>query len=234
MVLSVDDPYALWMVQRLVIPSREEVDRELSVARPWWQFSVRFNVAISQGIPVARLHERETEGVMMRWGLAQKTAQGTINFTSQGSVRSDALRSAQDHRSMWAHSQRGIVPIAGFYLWQRTPAGHDQPYYVRLVNRPVFGVAAFWDRAEADDEVVESCVLVTVDANPLLAEIDLATRQMPAILRSEDYPAWLSSRADQANELLRPDPQTRMVCHPVAPYVNHLEFDEPSLIRPAY
>jgi len=23
-----------------------------------------------------------------------------------------------------------------------------------------------------------------------------------------------------------------MVCHPVAPYVNHLEFDDPKLIRP--
>jgi peptidoglycan/LPS O-acetylase OafA/YrhL len=36
------------MAQRLVIPSREEVDGELLVARPWWQFSVRSNVAISR------------------------------------------------------------------------------------------------------------------------------------------------------------------------------------------
>jgi putative SOS response-associated peptidase YedK len=233
MFLPFEDPYSLRMTQRLVIPSREEVDGELSVARRWWQFSVRFNVAISQSIPVARMHERESEGVMMRWGLAQKTAQGTINLTSCGSVRSDALKSAQDLRRMWVYGQRGIVPLAGFYLWQRAPAGNDQPYYVRLVNRLVFGVAALWERAEADDEVIESCALITVDANPLLAEIDPATGQMPAVLRSEDYDAWLSSNVDQANQLLRPYPQTSMVCHPVAPYVNHLEFDEPSLIRPA-
>ena len=60
---------------------------------------------------------------------------------------------------------------------------------MRLVNRLVFGVAALWERAEADDEVIESCALITVDANPLLAEIDPATGQMPAILRSEDYDA---------------------------------------------
>ena len=220
------------MAQRLVIPSREEVDGELSVARPWWQFSVRFNVAVSQSVPVARAHEGESEGVMMRWGLALKTAAGTIDFTHRGSVRSDALGSAGDLRRMWVHGQRGIVPLAGFYLWQRTPAGHDQPYYVRLVNRPVFGVAALWERAEADDEVIESCALVTVDANPLLAEIDAATGQMPAILRPEEYDAWLSSKAGEANELLAQYPQTGMVCHPVAPYVNHLEFDEPRLIRP--
>jgi putative SOS response-associated peptidase YedK len=233
MFLSFEEPYSLRMTQRLVIPSREEVDGELPVARRWWQFSVRFNVAISQSIPVARMHERESEGVMMRWGLAQKTAQGTINLTGCGSVRSDALKSAQDLRRMWVYGQRGIVPLAGFYLWQRAPAGNDQPYYVRLVNRLVFGVAALWERAEADDEVIESCALITVDANPLLAEIDPATGQMPAVLRSEDYDAWLSSNVDQANQLLRPYPQTSMVCHPVAPHVNHLEFDEPSLIRPA-
>jgi len=133
---------------------------------------------------------------------------------------------------MWTHGQRGIVPLAGFYLWQRAPAGYHQPYYVRLVNRAVFGVAALWERAEADDEVIESCALVTVDANPLLAEIDSTTGQMPAILGAEEYEAWLSSSAEQAYGLLRPYPQTRMVCHAVAPHVNHLEFDEPSLIRP--
>jgi putative SOS response-associated peptidase YedK len=221
------------MAQRLVIPSREEVDGELSVAHPWWQFSVRFNVAISQSIPVARMHERESEGVMMRWGLAHENAQGSIAFTSCGCVRSDALRSAPELSRMWVSGQRGIVPLAGFYLWQRAEAGYQQPYYVRLVNRPVFGVAALWERAEADDEVTESCALISVDANPLLAEIDPAAGQMPAILRLEDYQAWLSSSVTQAHELLRPYPHLQMVCHPVAPHVNHLQFDEPSLIRPA-
>lgn len=179
------------------------------------------------------MHERETEGVMMRWGLTHQTVRGTLDFTGCGSVRSDALKSTQDLRRMWLGGQRGVVPLAGFYFWQRAPAGHGQPYYVRLVNRPVFGAAALWERAEANDEVIESCALITVDANPLLTEVDPATGQMPAILRSEDYNAWLSSGVEQANELLRPYPHTRMVCHPVAPYVNYPQFDEPRLIRPA-
>jgi putative SOS response-associated peptidase YedK len=221
------------MTRRVVIPSREEVDGELPVAHPWWQFSARFNVAISHSVPVARAHAGETEGVMMRWGLAEKTERGTINLTRCGSVRCEALKSEQNLHRLWIHGQRGILPLAGFYLWQRAPAGHEQPYYVRLVNRQVFGVAALWERAEADDEVIESCALITVDANPLLAEIDPKTGQMPAILRVEEYDAWLSCGVQQAHEMLRPYPHTQMVCHPVAPYVNHLEFDEPSLIKPA-
>ena len=221
------------MAQRLVIPGREEVDRELSVDHPWWQFSAHFNVAISQSVPVARMHDRESEGVMMRWGLAHKSADGTIDLTGCGAVRSDALSSEQNLKSMWVCGQRGIVPLAGFYVWQRAQAGFHQPYYVRVVNRPVFGVAVLWARAEAHDEVIESCALVTVDANPLVAEISPATLQMPAILRARDYKTWLSAGAGEVHELLQPYPNTQMVCHPVAPYVNHLEFDEPGLIRPA-
>ncbi len=222
------------MSLRLVIPSREEANSELSVVRPWWQFSVRFNVAISQGIPVARMHERESEGVMMRWGLAQKSARGDVNFTSLGVIHRDRLHSDQTLRTPWLHGQRGIVPLAGFYLWDRAEAGHHQPYYIRLVNRPVFGVAALWDRAETSEgDVIESCALIAVEANPLMAEIDSAAAHMPGILHRSDYGTWLSCSAPQAQKLLTPYPQARMVCHRVGPYVNHLEFDEPALIKPA-
>jgi putative SOS response-associated peptidase YedK len=220
------------MTRRLVIPGPQDVEGELPVAHPWWQFSVRYNVAVSQSIPVARLHERDSEGVMMRWGLARKSARGGIELTSCGSVRSDDLQTTEGVRTAWLNGQRGIVPLAGFYLWERRPAGHHQPHYVRLVNRPVFGVAALWEHAEAGDEVIQSCALITVNANPLLADIDNTTQQMPGILRREDYDTWLSCTVTEARDLLRPYPQTRMVCHPVAPHVNDLEFDTPDLIRP--
>jgi putative SOS response-associated peptidase YedK len=218
---------------RLVIPSRTEVDGELSVACPWWQFSARFNVAISQSIPVARMHQRESEGVVMRWGLVGKSLGGAVKFTTDGVVRSESLQSSRELRMAWLSGQRGIVPLAGFYLWQRTPHGHFQPYYVRLVNRPVFGIAALWERVETDqDEVIESCALIAVHANPLLAELDNAAGQMPVILHREDYGRWLSCSIPQAQELLHPYPPIGMVCHAVGPYVNHLEFDEPLLIKP--
>jgi putative SOS response-associated peptidase YedK len=220
------------MSERLVIPSREEAERELSVTHPWWEFSVRFNVAVFHSVPVARMHERETEGVMMRWGLVPSSAKGDLARGGYALARSDFLRSAEELRSAWLDGRRGIVPLSGFYLWQRTPAGFRQPYYVRLVNRPVFGVAALWERSVTeDDDVIESCALVTVAANPLLTEIDQNADQMPAILRREDYSAWLGATVAQANELLETYPRTRMVTHPVGPYVNDLERDEPRLIQ---
>ena len=171
---------------------------------------------------------------MMRWGLVPASAKGDITRPGYAHLSSDALHSSEDFRTAWIFGQRGILPLAGFYVWQRTEAGHRQPYYVRLVNRMAFGVAVLWERSVTEqDDVVESCALLMVPSNPLLAEIGDDTHQMPAILRRQDYDAWLEATVPEAGGLLATYPASLMVSHPVAPYVNHLEFDEPRLIHPA-
>jgi putative SOS response-associated peptidase YedK len=222
------------MSERLVIPERAQAERELAVAHPWWQFSARFNVAVAQRLPVARMHGSESEGVMMRWGLVPASAKDNPAPPRYAHLRSDALQSSTDFRTAWISGQRGIVPLAGFYMWAPTEAGYRQPYYVHLSNRNVFGVAVLWERSETDDDdVVERCALLTVPANPLLATIDPSTDQMPAILRRQNYQTWLRSNVSEASGLLETYPETRMASHPVAPYVNDLHFDEPRLIQPA-
>ena len=48
------------MCKRLVIPEQEDAEKEVSVDQRWWRFSVRFNVAVTHRVPVARLHEWDT------------------------------------------------------------------------------------------------------------------------------------------------------------------------------
>ena len=171
---------------------------------------------------------------MMRWGLVPAAAKDDPAPPRYAHLRSDRLQSSTDFRTAWISGQRGIVPLAGFYLWQSTAAGYRQPYYVHLSNRNVFGVAVLWERSESDDDdVVERCALLTVPANPLLARIDPTTDQMPAILRRQNYDTWLRSNVSEASGLLETYPENRMASHPVAPYVNDLHFDEPRLIQPA-
>jgi putative SOS response-associated peptidase YedK/uncharacterized protein YndB with AHSA1/START domain len=220
------------MNERLVIPDRADAEQELAVARPWRHFSVSFNVAVSHTVPVARIHDSESEGVMMRWGLVPHPGKLGLTHDSYARVRSDALMSSDNFRGAWFHGQRGIVPVAGFYVWQCTPTGFRQPYYVRLVNRLVFGVAVLWERPESElGDAVESCALVTVPSNSLLAEIDNTSDQMLAILRREDYGAWLRTTVGEAKELLDTYPRAGMVSHTVGPYVNNLDCDDPRLIQ---
>jgi putative SOS response-associated peptidase YedK len=220
------------MCKRLVIPEQDDAEREISVEQPWWKFSVRFNVAVTDAVPVARVHNLETEGVMMRWGFvpAEENRKGNVGAAL---VPSDDILAPHDYRKAWLYGQRCVVPLAGFYVWHLNDDGFRQPFYVRLVNRAVFGVAALWERTVIDGEdVVESCALLTVPANPLLAQID-DKNCMPAILQREDYDDWLKSPAPRALGLLQPYPLERMVTHPVSPRVNYLEYDDPTLIRPA-
>jgi len=221
------------MCERIVIPDQVEVEQELAVNNAWWTFSTRFNVAATHSVPAARMHDKESEGVMMRWGLVPAATKSTEVGRGAPSVGSTAIEGSEKYRTVWLYGQRCIVPLAGFYIWNRSSAGHRQPFYVRLVNRPVFGVAALWDRfVTDDDDVIEGCALVTVPANTLLAEIDNTSRQMPVILHRDNYQTWLSGRPAQARDLLQTYPPERMLTHAVGPHVNFLEYDDPSLIRP--
>jgi putative SOS response-associated peptidase YedK len=179
------------------------------------------------------MHNKESEGVMMRWGLVPSTTKGPEFGQGSPSVRSAAIESSEEYRTVWLYGQRCIVPLAGFYVWQRTDAGYRQPFYVRLVNRAVFGVAALWDRfVTDDDDVIEGCALVTVPSNSLLAQIDNTGSQMPVILHRDSYETWLNGRPAEAKSLLNSYPPERMVTHAVGPHVNFLEYDDASLIRP--
>jgi len=225
------------MCERIVIPDREEVEQELSVDNAWWSFSTRFNVAATHSVPAARMHDKESEGVMMRWGLVPAATKppevGQDMPQGMPSVRSAAIESSEEYRTVWMCGQRCIVPLAGFYIWKRTDAGYRQPFYVRLVNRPVFGVAALWDRFVTDeDDVIEGLAIVTVPPNSLLAGLDNRGAQMPAILARDSYETWLTGRPAQAKDLLNSYPPERMLTHAVGPHVNFLEYDDASLIRP--
>src|SRR6202035_3758823 len=168
-----------------------------------------------------------------RWGFVPSTDDREDGRVGAAFVRSDAMLGSQDYRKAWLYGQRCVVPLAGFYMWHLTATGVWQPFYVRLVNRAVFGVAALWERTVIEGEdVIESCALLTVPANALLEPMAGGSRQMPAILRREDYHSWLTAPGRKAQALLQPYPPERMVSHPVGPRVNYLEYDDPLLTRP--
>jgi putative SOS response-associated peptidase YedK len=185
------------MCERYVMADAEQAEREFGVVRRWWQFSPSFNVGPSRYVPVIRMHDGQVEGVMLRWGLipdwAEADAAKACAVTASISEVEHAPRPAAAGSSDAAASCRCSGSTPGSMTWQ----GHRQPFFVRLVNRPVFGVAAVWDRTEAEDgdDVIESCALITVPPNPLLAELQGIGQEMPAILDRRDYAVWLTARA---------------------------------------
>ena len=77
--------------------------------------------------------------------------------------------------------------------------GSKTPFYITCADQPVFGFAGLWDSSRGDDgKALESCTIITMPPNPLLAEIHNVKQRMPAILQSEDINAWLAGSADEA------------------------------------
>jgi putative SOS response-associated peptidase YedK len=147
-------------------------------------------------------------------------------------LSSSALERSRLFRGPWLNSQRCILPFAGFYSWRLTTAGYRQPYFVRAEGRPVLAVAALWDRTEDEEgDVIEGCAILTVPANGLLASIQTATREMPAILDPEDCGAWLRGTPAEARSLLRTAPETLLRSHAVSPRINSLACDDETLVR---
>ena len=55
----------------------------------------------------------------------------------------------------------------GFYEWQADPAGRT-PQYFQMKDQGPFAFAGLWERWEKGEEPIESCTLITTDANGLV------------------------------------------------------------------
>ena len=75
--------------------------------------------------------------------------------------------------------------------------------------------------------MVESCTIVTVEANALVGELH---DRMPLIVAPADYDAWLAGTSKAA--LPHAVPAEEMVPYPVSPLVGNARNDDPARLDP--
>ena len=219
------------MPRRYALPSQSEAEHEFVPAQCWWKFDRHFNIGHEQYVPGVRRHEGKTEGAMLRWGFVPFGPHDRPAPKATTHVAADKLERSGLY-PQWLASQRCILPFAGFYLWQLTPQRVRQPYFVRRIERSVFGVAAIWDRSTTeDDDVIESCAVITVSPNALVAQIQ-GDRRMPAILRRKDYETWLTGTPVAAKAVLQTYPAEWLQAYPISPRVNSIQHNDRSLVEP--
>jgi putative SOS response-associated peptidase YedK len=220
------------MCRRYALADSPTVEREFLPANVWWKFAPHSNIAPGRYVPAIRRHEKMTEGVMMRWGLVPGWAEGAHN-QNPAVAHAHRLDKSKFFREPWLEGRRCILPMAGFYIWQLTPANYRQPYFVRLRDRQVFGVAGIWDRSVRErDDVIESFAIIGVAANPLLEHGNAGAVSMPAILRRRDYEVWLNGTPVQARAALHSFRADWMQRHAVSPRVNSAQVDDLGLRDP--
>ncbi len=219
------------MCGRYVSKIDDALERDWALSRPPPLFE-SYNIAPTTAVPVIREQHGERVCDYLRWGLVPFWAKGVPPKLNTINARIETLVTAASYRGPWQRGQRCLLPALGFYEWQVRDSG-KQPWYIHLVDQPLFGFAGLWDSSKAaDGTVVESCTIVTLPANNFMAEIHNSKTRMPAMLRPSDHSTWLAGDADRALTCLQPQPNECMLAHTVSTAVNSPRNNEPRLMEP--
>ncbi len=199
----------------------------------------RYNIAPTQEVAcVRRRVSPEEQGaatrelVEMRWGLIpswakeKKIGARTINARSETAADKPMFRSSFTKR-------RCLIPIDGFYEWERKQSG-KLPHYIRSADGeplPVAGLWSIWNDPETDERLL-TCTILTGSPNMLLEKIH---DRMPIIMPPDRWDAWLDptlTDKETVKNLMSVYPAERMDEYAVSTLVNKVQNNSIDLIKP--
>jgi len=190
----------------------------------------RYNIAPTQEILAVQQSPDGREAKLLKWGLVPSWAKDTAMGARLINARSETVAEKPSFREAFK-KRRCIIPADGFYEWQRA-GGRRLPFFFQMKDERPFGFAGLWERWEgAHQEVVESCTILTTQANEVLRPVH---DRMPVILHPDDYELWLEideRKIALVREILQPYPVEEMRAHRVSEEVNHIRNQGDGLIR---
>lgn len=227
------------MCGRFALHASLEVVAEewLGSAIPVPEWPARYNVAPGTTVPFFRCTAAD-EGVASTvcelgyWGFkppwADDRAPRPINARAENVARSNYFRSSFEKR-------RCVVPVSGWYEWQRTPSG-KQPCYITAADSnqdQALFLAGIFAASDEDSQVAVpwNLAIITEPVTPALAHIH---DRQPLVLDPACLTAWLDpTRMDrddikQITRRFRPDGLTSW---PVPSRVNTSDYDDESLLE---
>lgn len=193
------------------------------------EITPRYNIAPTQAVPVVRLRDGERELSQVRWGLVPFWAKDLAIGNKMINARAESVATKPGYRDAY-RKMRCLIPASGFYEWAKMIDGKKQPVRVCMMDDAPFAFAGLWSRWGPRDAEIETCAIITTEANELCARVH---DRMPVILASSNYERWLDVAADaDPVDLLRPYPSEAMRAYPVSTRVNKPENDDARLIEP--
>ncbi len=192
----------------------------------------RYNIAPTSLVPTVLCASEHSDRQLrlLRWGLIPSWAKDPAMGARLINARAETVAEKPSFRTAFRH-RRCLVVADGFYEWQRQER-KKQPFYFRLQDRQPFAFAGLWEHWEAPDgKVIESCTILTTEANELLRPIH---DRMPVILDRKDYDLWLDpavQNAEPLQQLLRPYKADAMMSYPVSTQVNNPANNSPECIN---
>lgn len=194
-------------------------------------FVPRSDIRPSQSIHIVRCQDSRRELASVRWQFLPLWAKSPNIENPPINAKAETVATNGMFKLVFRR-RRCLVPVDAWYEWKAINKKDKERYLFRVPQQPCFAFAGIWDRWESKgDEVpkvaIESCAIVTTEANDLVAAIH-DKRRMPVILRPKEYGLWLDHTIDDPSSLLpllRPFPNEEMEAIPVPRMLGNDWFD---------
>lgn len=192
---------------------------------------VSYNVAPTSQVYAIADHDDSRVLTSLRWGLIPSWAKEKKIGARTFNARSETAADKPMFRSLFA-SRRCIIPVDGFYEWERKAKG-KLPHYIYAVDGrplPAAGLWSVWNDPKTGERVL-SCTILTGAPNALIESIH---DRMPVILPPNRWDAWLdptNNDKELIRNLIDVYPAELMAEHPVSTLVNKVQNNTADLIK---
>jgi len=194
------------------------------------ELGARYNVAPTDEALVVVQREDRRAITAYRWGLIPHWAETARAGSRMFNARAETLTASPAFRDAFRR-KRCLVPVDGFYEWQRQGT-RRQPFTIgRADGRPLVlaGLWAGW-HDEAADRVVRTFTIVTSGPNGQMAGLH---DRMPVIVPEAAWARWLDPELADPGELqalFEPSDDIELRIQAVSPLVNNVRNEGPALV----
>lgn len=168
-----------------------------------------------------------------RWGLVPSWSKDPSHGARLINARAETVADKPSFARAFDR-RRCIVPVDGYYEWQRTTAG-KQPFRITPTGTdltPLAGIYEFWrDRERPDDDPDRWWVTTSILTRPATGELATIHDRTPVTIARDATDRWLdpSVSGEDVRDLLEA-PGVPLHAYPVSPRVGSVAHDDESLL----
>jgi putative SOS response-associated peptidase YedK len=188
-------------------------------------FAPNYNTAPTHIVPILRHEESVVVVDPMQWGLVPAWSKDPSVGSKMINARSETITEKPSFRQS-VPGRRCIIPMSGFYEWDRSDPKRKVPYFVTRADGHVMLVAGIWTPSPALDGR-HTFSLITRESVEDLSHIH---SRSPVELHADDALEWMCNPVPPL-ELFQPEIQPRFVARKVSTMVNSVRNNSESLLN---
>ncbi|MEY4365751.1 MAG: hypothetical protein RLZZ305_1095 [Actinomycetota bacterium] len=190
------------------------------------EHTANFNTAPTQGCLVLISESATVTARTALWGLVPAWAKDPSGAARMINARSETITEKPSFRNL-VPRHRAIVPMTGFYEWDRSDPKVKRPFFVPRADGRTMWTAGLWTHSPALDGRASFCI-ITRDSRADLAAIH---DRSPVQLTIDDALSWLCDETPPLGLLALEDPPA-LGPYEVSRRVNSVRNNSADLLEP--